>query len=164
MGTGPSESSKLLTKSKFRGVAERGIPEQVVEIEVRRPRGTPRSFLGLILSSQTDPPTLEHVDLITGILIFLKNQRFRSKDGFESVLGFSRASFGSFWGCLGSSLGPLDRPNRASRFVLEFSWASFARFLLPRMAWGAWVSFFISSRSFLGSILSSQTDPPTVKC
>ena len=44
---------------------------------------------------------------------------------------------GGSWGALGSSLGPLDRPKRASRFVLELSWASFARFLLPKMAWGA---------------------------
>ena len=93
----------------------------------------------------------------------MKNQRFRSKDGFESVLGLSRAPFGSSWGYLGSSLGPLDRPKRASRFVLELSWASFARFLLPKMAWGASMSFFISSRSLLGSILSSQTDPPTLE-
>ena len=34
-------------------------------------------------------------------------------------------------------MGPLDRPKRASRFVLELSWASFARFLLPKMALGA---------------------------
>ena len=44
---------------------------------------------------------------------------------------------GGSWGALGSSLGPLDRPKRASRFVLELSWASFARFLLPKMALGA---------------------------
>ena len=117
--------------------------------------------MGSILSSQTDPPTFENVDFTLEILTFLKNQRFRPKDGFESVLGLSRAPFGSSWGYLGSSLGPLDRPNRASRFVLELSWASFARFLLPTMAWGASMSFFLSSRSLLGSILSSQTDPPT---
>ena len=34
-------------------------------------------------------------------------------------------------------MGPIDRPKRASRFVLELSWASFARFLLPKMALGA---------------------------
>ena len=96
-----------------------------------------RSLLGSILSSQTDPPTLENVDFTLGILTFLKNQRFRSKDGFESVLGLSRAPFGSSWGYLGGSLGPLDRPKKASRFVLELSWASFARFLLPKMALGA---------------------------
>ena len=45
-----------------------------------------------ILNSQTDPPTLQNVDLLRGILTFLKNQRFRSKYGFESVLGLSRAS------------------------------------------------------------------------
>ena len=33
-------------------------------------------------------------------------------------------------------MGPLDRPKRVSRFVLEVSWASFVRFLLPKMALG----------------------------
>ena len=56
---------------------------------------SPRSFLGSILSSRTDPPTLENIDFILEILTFLKNRRFRSKDGFESVLGLSRAPFGS---------------------------------------------------------------------
>merc|ERR1712023_382465 len=79
-----------------------------------------------------------------GILTFLKNQRFRHKDGFESVLGLSRATLGSSWGYLGSSLGPLDRPKRASRFVLELSWAWFTRFLLPKMALGAsWGCFWL---------------------
>ena len=144
MNTGPSESSKLSTKSRFRGVAERGTPEQVVDIEVRRPRGTPRSLLGSILSSQADPPTFEHVEFTFGILTRLKNQRFRFKDGFESVLGLSRATLGSSSGSLRSSLGPLDRPKRASRFVLELSWAWFARFLLPKMALGAsWGCFWL---------------------
>ena len=41
-------------------------------------------------------------------------------------------------------MGPLDRPRRASRFVLELSWASFARFLLPKMALGAfWGCFWL---------------------
>ena len=56
-----------------------------------------RSLLGSILSSQTDPPTFENVDFTVEILTCLKNQRFRSKDGFESVLGLSRAPFGSSW-------------------------------------------------------------------
>ena len=67
-----------------------------------------RNLLGSILNSQTDPPTLKNVGFIKRILAFLKNQRFRSKDGFESVLGLSRAPFGSSWGSLGNSLGPLD--------------------------------------------------------
>ena len=105
---------------------------------------SPRSLLGSILNSQTDPPTLGNVDFTIGILTVLKHQRFRPKDGFESVLGLSRAPFGSSWGSLGSSLGPLDRPQRASRFVLELSWAWFARFLLPKMALGAsWGCFWI---------------------
>ena len=54
-----------------------------------------RSLLGSMLSSQTDPPTLENVDFTMGILTLLKNQRFRSKDGFENVLGLSWAPFGS---------------------------------------------------------------------
>ena len=71
---------------------------------------------------------------------FLKNQRFRSKDGFEIVLGLSRALFRSSWKALGRSEGPLDRPKRASRFILELSWAWFARLLLPKITlrgpWG----------------------------
>ena len=68
--------------------------------------------------------------------MFLKNQRFRSKDGFENVLGLPRAPFGSSWGALGSSEGPLDLPEMASRDILELSWAWFARLLLPKMALG----------------------------
>ena len=73
-----------------------------------------RSLLGSILSSQTDAPTFEDDDFILGIITFLKNRRFRPKDGFESVWALSRVPFGSSWGYLGSSLGLLDRPNRAS--------------------------------------------------
>ena len=124
---------------------------------------SPRSLLGSILSSQTHHPTLQNVDFTVRILTFLKKQRFRSNDGFGSVVGLSRAPFGSSWGSLGSSFGPLDRPKKASRFALELSWASFDRFLLPNMACGASMSFFDSSRSLLGSILSSQTDHPTLQ-
>ena len=91
-----------------------------------------------IFSSQADPPTLKNVDFTIRILTFLKNQRFRTKDGFESVWGLSRAPLGSSWESLGSSFGPLDRPKKASRFALELSWASFDRFLLPNMACGAY--------------------------
>ena len=126
-----------------------------------------RSLLGSILSSQTDPPTLENVDFTTGIFTFLKNQRFRSKDGFESVLGLSRAPFGSSWGSLGSSLGPLDRPKRASRFVLELSWASFARFLLPKMALGAfWGCLWLvlgAPKGLLKVVLASVKPISTIK-
>ena len=97
----------------------------------------------------------------------VKNQRFRSKDGFESVLGLSRAPFGSSWGSLGSSLGPLDRPKRASRFVLELSWASFARFLLPKMALGAlWGCLWLvlgAPEGPLGVVLASVKPISTIK-
>ena len=49
-----------------------------------------RSLLGSILSSQTDPPTLTNVDFMKAGARFLKNHYFRFKDGFGSVLGFSR--------------------------------------------------------------------------
>ena len=106
--------------------------------------------MGSILSSQTDPPTLENVDCTVGFLTFLKKQRLRPKDDVENGLGLCRAPFESSWGYLGSSLGLLDRPNRASRFALELSWASFARFLLPTMAWGASISFFDIHSELLG--------------
>ena len=66
-----------------------------------------RSLLGSILSSQTDLPTLKNVDFMKAGARFLKNHHFRSKDGFESVLGLSRPPFGSSWGVLGGLLGAL---------------------------------------------------------
>ena len=88
-------------------------------------------LLGLILSSQANPPTLKNLDFRAEILTFMKKKlRFRSKDGFESVWGLSWAPFGSSWGSLGGSLGALHRPQRASRFIWELSWTSFARFWL----------------------------------
>merc|ERR1712139_99601 len=89
-----------------------------------------RGLLGSILSSQANPPTLKNLHFPAEIFTFLKKLRFRSKDGFESVLGLSWAPFGSSWGSLGGSLGPLHRPQRASRFLWELSWASFSRFWL----------------------------------
>ena len=49
------------------------------------------------------------------------------------------ALFGAFWalfGALGGSWGALDRPTKASTFVLGLSWAWFACFLLPKIALG----------------------------
>ena len=66
-----------------------------------------RNISGKILNSQADHPTLQNVDFTVRILTCLENQRFRSKDGFESVLGLSRAPFGSSWGALGGLLGAL---------------------------------------------------------
>ena len=56
------------------------------------------------------------------------------EDGFAIVLGLSRARLGSSWGALRSSERFLNLPKRASRFMLEFSWAWFARLLLPKIA------------------------------
>ena len=95
-----------------------------------------RNLFGSIPNSQTDPPTFHNVDFLIRISSFLRNQRFRSKHGFAIVLGLSRAPLGSSWGALGSSEGLLNRPKRASRFMLELSWAWFARLLLPKMALG----------------------------
>ena len=126
-----------------------------------------RSLLGSILSSQTDLPIFKNLDFASAGARFLKNHHFRSKDGFESVLGLSRAPFGSSWGALGSSLGPLDRPKRASRFVLELSWASFARFLLPKMALGAlWGCLWLvlgAPEGLLRVVLASVKPISTIK-
>ena len=125
-----------------------------------------RSLLGSILSSQTDLPTLKHVDFMKAGARFLKNHHFRSKDGFGSVLGLSRPHFGSSWGSLGVSWG-LPRGPRASK-IFDYLWsrsifvaldALFLSFFFLLFS----MSFLISSRSLLGSILSSQTDPPTLK-
>merc|ERR1712138_366855 len=74
---------------------------------------------------------------------------------------------GSSWGALGSSLGPLDRPKRASRSVLELSWASFARFLLPKMALGAlWGCLWLvwgAPEGLLRDVLASVKPISTIK-
>ena len=64
-------------------------------------------------------------------------------------------------------MGPLDRPKRASRFVLELSWASFARFLLPKMALGAfWGCLWLvlgAPEGLLRAILASVKPISTIK-
>ena len=60
--------------------------------------------------------------------LFGEKHNFRSEHVFLSVLGLPRGPLGTSGACLGDSLGPLDRPKKASRFILEPSWASFARF------------------------------------
>ena len=86
-------------------------------------------------------------------------------------MGLSRAPFGELlgvsWGSLGSSFGPQDRPKGASRFVLELSWASFARFLLPKVAlggfWGRLSLVFGAPEGLLGGVLASVKPISTIK-
>ena len=54
---------------------------------------------------------------------FLKNLRFRSEDGLESVLGPSWASLGRSWGSLGGLLGPSGVLLGCSWGLLGASWA-----------------------------------------
>ena len=74
---------------------------------------------------------------------------------------------GVSWEAPGTSLGPLDRPKRASRFVLELSWASFARFLLPKMALGAlWGCLWLvlgAPEGLLRVVLASVKPISTIK-
>ena len=65
------------------------------------------SFSRLILSSQDDPLTLKNIDFSFDIRRILKNQRFRTDLGPQSVLGFSWAPFRCSWGLLGSLLAGL---------------------------------------------------------
>ena len=85
----------------------------------------------------------------------------------KAFLGLPWAHVGSFGGYLGSSLGPLDRPKRASRFVLELSWASFARFLLPKMAlggfWGRLWLVLGAPEGLLRVVLASVKPFATIK-
>ena len=64
-------------------------------------------------------------------------------------------------------MGLLDRPKRASRFVLELSWASFARFLLPKMAlgafWGCPGVVLGAPEGLLGGVLASDKPISTIK-
>ena len=126
-----------------------------------------RGILGSILSSQAASPTLKNPDFASAGTRFLKKQYFRSNDGFGNVLGLSWAPLGGSWGSLGGSLGPLDRPKGASSFVLELPWASFARFLLPKMVvrafWGRLWLVFDASGGFGGGVLVSVKSILTTK-
>ena len=113
--------------------------------------------------------TKEGLQIRLGTLLGLVCSLLAAEDGLGSVLGLSWAPPGGSWGSLGSSLGPLDRPKGTSSFVLELPWASFARFLLPKMVvrafWGRpWLDFDASGGVGGGvlvsvkSILTTKTD------
>ena len=88
------------------------------------------------MGSQADPPTFKHDGFTIGILTFSTKRRSRSEAGFGSVLGLPRGSFGNSGACFWDSLGPLARPKRVSRFILDLYGALFARFLLLNMVSG----------------------------
>ena len=74
---------------------------------------------------------------------------------------------GGSWGALGGSWGALDRPTKASRFVLGLSWAWFACFLLPKIAlgrfWGRiWLVLGVS-KGLLRVVLASVKPISTIK-
>ena len=50
------------------------------------------SFLGSILSSQTDPPALTNDGFMMAGARLLENRHVRSKDGFENVLELKLSS------------------------------------------------------------------------
>ena len=104
-------------------------------------------------------------------LNIFEKSTFSIQRWFWKRFGALSASFwellGGSWGALGSSLGPLDRPKRASRFVLELSWASFARFLLPKMAlggfWGRLWLVLGAPEGLLRVVLASVKPISTIK-
>ena len=64
-------------------------------------------------------------------------------------------------------MGLLDRPKKASRFVLGLSWVWFARFLLPKMAlggfWGRLWLVLGAPEGLLGGVLASDKPISTIK-
>ena len=82
-----------------------------------------RGLFGSILGLQDDPPTLKNQAPALAAARFLKNQRFRSEGGLESVLGLSWASFGRSWGSLGGLLGSSGVLLGVSRGLLGSSYA-----------------------------------------
>ena len=124
-------------------------------------------LLGSILSSQNDPPTLENRAPASAAARFLKNRRFRSEGGLQSVLGLSWASFGRSWGSLGGLLGFSAVLAGGFSGAKEPSWAPlgcsccpssrlFSCDILRRRC-------FFTSWGLFGSILGLQDDPPTLK-
>ena len=70
------------------------------------------------------------MEAVLRIFAIWKNQRFRSKNGFESVFELSRAPFGCSWDSLGGSLGPPDLAEGG----LQTSLGTFLALLFPRLA------------------------------
>ena len=102
--------------------------------------------LGVDFELPRGPSHLQKPSFCVVSLHIFEKRRFTSKNCFGCVLALSWTPFGGSRGSLGVSLGPLDRPRGASIFVLELPWASFARFLLPKMVlrafWGRiWLVF-----------------------
>ena len=95
-----------------------------------------RSLAGWMFSSQADLPIHNNHGFTMGILTCSAKRRFRSEDGLGNALGLPRGPLGTSRANIGGSLGPLNRPNQVTRFILELEWASYARFLLPKMASG----------------------------
>ena len=67
----------------------------------------------MILSSQTDPPTLTNLDFSKGKPCFGKNKRLGAEDGLESVLVISWLPFGCYLGPLGPPFGSPYRYDEA---------------------------------------------------
>ena len=82
---------------------------------------SPRSLLGSILSSQTDPPTLKNDDFMKAGARFLQIHHFPFKDGFGSVLGSMGVILGILGALLGASWGLLRGPRLRHHLALEQS-------------------------------------------
>ena len=125
-----------------------------------------RNLLGSILSSQTDPPTLKNLDFRQEILIFVKNYDLDPKmvlKAFGGSLGLLVGALGgllaALWGLYIDHRGLPDSSGNflGPRLLASGCFFSFIFVLLSSM------SYFICCRGLLGSILSSQADPPTLK-
>ena len=79
-------------------------------------------------------------------------------EAFWESLGFILGAFGALWGYHGGSLGAPELLKSLGPFAPRAFLSLLMFFVLIIFS----VSFFISSRSLLGSILSSQTDLPTI--
>ena len=92
---------------------------------------------------------------------------FDPKMVLQSFLGSPGLLFGSSSKAFGSSEGALDRPKRASRFILELSWPWFACLLLPKMAlvgfWGHLWLVLGAPDGLLRVVLASVTPISTIK-
>ena len=87
-----------------------------------------RSLLGLILNSQTDPPTFKNVDFPNRMFTCSRNQLFSIQKRFCNRFGVPS---GSFWVILGGLLGALSA-SRAPRAQMRKNTPSAARSHSPQ--------------------------------
>ena len=123
--------------------------------------------MGSILNSQTDPPTIEHVDFMKAGARFLKKHHFRSKDGFGSAFWLPWAPFGGSWGLFGASGSTTEGFQIPLKTLLGLACSPESLAKLPfgvlRAFWDRHWLVFRAPEGLYGGVLASVKPISTIK-